>query len=47
MAFVAAHWKKFLDELKNQPIEGLKTLTALLGLFGGLITLAVALIKLI
>ena len=44
--FVSQYWRRLGGELKSQPLEGVKTVTALLGLFGGLITLCVALVKL-
>jgi hypothetical protein len=39
------YWRSFGAQLKKEPIEGMKTITALLGLAGGIITLSVALVK--
>jgi hypothetical protein len=45
LTFVSAYWRRFGAQLKSEPIEGMKTITALLGLAGGIITLSVALVK--
>jgi hypothetical protein len=47
LTFVGYYWRKVGAEIKAQPIEGLKTVTALLGLLGGIITLTVATTKII
>jgi hypothetical protein len=45
MTFVSKHWRRFASQLRSEPIEGLKTITAILGLLGGIITLSVAVVK--
>lgn len=46
LAFMGAYWQRLASELRTQPLEGVKTVTALLGFAGGLITLLVGLVKL-
>jgi len=45
LTFINDYWRNFGSLLKKEPMEGLKTITTLLGLLGGVITLTVAMIK--
>ncbi len=45
LAFIGHYWRKLGKEIKAEPLEGVKTATVILGLLGGLVTLAVALVK--